>query len=723
MRTLVALLLLAVLPSRVAAEIPEPNQADHVLRDFRFASGETLPELRIHYRTLGRPRRSEEGKVVNAVLILHGTTGSGANFIRPEFAGELFSEGQPLDAGRYYLILPDGIGHGGSSKPSDSLHAKFPRFGYRDMIEAQYRLLTEGLKVDHLRLVIGTSMGGMHTWLWGETHPDFMDALLPLASLPAQISGRNRAWRRVIIDAIRNDPSWRGGEYRDQPPSLTTAAEMLFLMSSNPVERQKEAPTREAADRVLDDYVARIVKTSDANDVLYAVESSSDYDPAPGLGRIEAPLVAINFEDDLINPPELGLLEREIGRVKRGRAIVIPRSDRTRGHGTHTMAAVWKESLIALIGEAPTGRTLPISEQLPGLHLLRGPWDGGPVHRESVLFVKGATGKPSSKLVYEIGQVLSLRSADGSQLFQEGRDYQLAAEGGSLVLLPESRIAFLHEAELFPPKGAPKSIGQRAGHPETSLIFDNAHFFHDKQVEVSYVPVDAKWDGYRPTFAGDRLVRTLDKLRAKQLLTIAVSGDSISEGYNASEFTKTPPFQPPYPTLVAAQLETTYGSKVALHNLAVGGWSSRQGVNDLERLLATKPDLVVIAYGMNDVGGRNPEGFRANIEAMLRRIREADARTEVILVAPMTGNSDWAATPPEMFPSYRDALASLQGPGVVLADLTSIWLRLMERKRHLDLTGNGVNHPDDYGHRVYAQAILALLIDPGLIPRRASPGR
>jgi homoserine O-acetyltransferase len=352
MRKLVLLLTLAVSSSSVAAGYPEPTQGDHILRDFRFASGETLPEFRIHYRTLGTPRRGEDGKVNNAVLILHGTTGSGANFLRPEFAGELFGEGQPLDATRFFLILPDGIGHGGSSKPGDGLHARFPRYGYRDMIAAQNRLLTEGLKVDHLRLVIGTSMGGMHTWLWGETHPDFMDALMPLASLPAPISGGNRAWRRVIIDAIRNDPAWQGGEYRDQPPSLVTAAEMLFLMSNNPVEQQKEDPTREAADRVLDEFVARTVKSSDANDVLYALESSTDYDPGARLGRIKAPLVAINFEDDLINPPELGILEREVRRVSRGKALVIPRGDRTRGHGTHTLAVVWKEHLIALLGES-----------------------------------------------------------------------------------------------------------------------------------------------------------------------------------------------------------------------------------------------------------------------------------------------------------------------------------------------------------------------------------
>jgi homoserine O-acetyltransferase len=219
------------------------------------------------------------------------------------------------------------------------------------MIRAQHRLLTEGLQVDHLRLVMGTSMGGMHTWLWGQEHPEFMDALLPLASLPAQISGRNRVWRRVIIDALRNDPAWEGGEYRAQPPSLRTAAAMLFLMASNPVERQEEAPTRERADRVLDEYVARTVRTMDANDVLYALESSGDYDPGPGLGRIRAPLVAINFEDDLINPPALGILEREIGRVPNGKAVLVPRSERTRGHGTHTLAAVWKEHLIRLLDE------------------------------------------------------------------------------------------------------------------------------------------------------------------------------------------------------------------------------------------------------------------------------------------------------------------------------------------------------------------------------------
>jgi homoserine O-acetyltransferase len=335
-----------------AADYPTPTEGDFTIRNFKFASGESLPELRLHYRTLGKPEKDAQGKTMNAVLIMHGTTGSGAQFVpRPEFANELFGKDQPLDATKFFIILPDGIGHGKSSKPSDGLHAKFPRYGYLDMIEADYRLLTEGLGVNHARLVMGTSMGGMHTWLWGESHPDFMDALMPLASLPTQISGRNRAWRRTVIDAIRNDPAWNGGEYKAQPPSLRVAAEMLWFMSSNPVLRQKDAPTLAKADEVLDKFVNDYVKTSDANDVLYALEASHDYDPGPNLEKIRAPLLAINSADDLINPPELGILEREIKRVPRGRAIVIPLSDKTRGHGSHTIAALWKDDLVKLLQE------------------------------------------------------------------------------------------------------------------------------------------------------------------------------------------------------------------------------------------------------------------------------------------------------------------------------------------------------------------------------------
>jgi homoserine O-acetyltransferase/O-succinyltransferase len=333
----------------LAADIPQPVEGDYVIRDYRFRSGETLPELRIHYRTLGEPVRDDKGVVRNAVLILHGTTGSGDQFSRPEFAGELFAKGRPLDADRYYIILPDDIGHGKSSKPSDALRARFPHYGYLDMIDVEYKLVTGGLKVNHLRLVMGTSMGGMHTWLWGEIYPDFMDALMPLASLPAQISGRNRMWRKMISEAIRTDPQWNQGEYAAQPRGLCFAAEMLCFMSSNPLLRYQEAPTAPLADKLLDDYATKAMKTMDANDVLYAVESSGDYDPGPALESIQAPLLAVNSADDLINPPDLGILEREIKRVKRGKAILIPESAETRGHGTHTRAVVWKQYLEELL--------------------------------------------------------------------------------------------------------------------------------------------------------------------------------------------------------------------------------------------------------------------------------------------------------------------------------------------------------------------------------------
>jgi homoserine O-acetyltransferase/O-succinyltransferase len=347
-----ALVLVLTLTIVWAADYPQPAEGDYSIKDFHFSSGETLPELRIHYRTLGKAEKDGHGRTRNAVLIMHGTTGSGGQFIRPEFAGELFGPNQPLDATKFFIILPDGIGHGKSSKPSDGLHAKFPRYGYEDMIKAQYQLLTEGLGVDHARLVMGTSMGGMHSWLWAERYPDFMDAVMPLASLATQISGRNRGWRRIVIDAIRNDPAWNGGEYKSQPPSLRTAAEMLWFMSSNPVLRQKEAPTLAKTDEVLDKFVDQIVKTDDANDVLYAVEASHDYDPGPNLEKIKAPLLAVNSADDLINPPELGILEHEIKRVPHGRAIVIPLSDKTRGHGSHTVAALWKDDLVNLLKES-----------------------------------------------------------------------------------------------------------------------------------------------------------------------------------------------------------------------------------------------------------------------------------------------------------------------------------------------------------------------------------
>jgi len=351
MKTCFSLILLALAAAAAspAADFPAPAEGDYAMRDFRFDSGQILPELRLHYHTLGRPRRDDQGLVRNAVLILHGTTGSGAQFLRPEFAGELFGPGQPLDVARFFLVMPDNIGHGKSSKPSDGLRAGFPNYGYRDMVQAQYRLLTDGLKVNHLRLVLGTSMGGMQTWLWGEIHPDFMDALVPLASLPVQISGRNRVWRRLIIDSIRGAPDWQNGHYQAQPYGLRLAAEMLYFMSGNPAQRVKEAPTLERADTALNTFVTGFCTNYDANDVLYALEASRDYDPGPGLEQIKAPLLAINSADDLINPPDQGILEREIKRVPHGRAIVIPESDQTVGHGSHTKAVLWEKDLVKFL--------------------------------------------------------------------------------------------------------------------------------------------------------------------------------------------------------------------------------------------------------------------------------------------------------------------------------------------------------------------------------------
>lgn len=339
-----------------AADYPAPVEGDFVIRDFEFADGATLPELRLHYRTLGKPRKDARGVVRNAVWIGHGTGGSGAQFLRPEFAGELFGLGQPLDATKYFIVLPDGIGHGKSSKPSDGLKATFPKYGYLDMVDAQHRLLTEGLGVNHLVLAMGTSMGGMHTWIWGQRYPGFMDALMPLASLPTQISGRNRVWRKTLIDAIRNDPAWAGGEYQEQPPSLRTASGIIFFMGSNPVLRQQQMPTLAKTDELLAQTMDNAMRTLDANDLLYQVSASWDYDPAPGLDKIRAPLIAINSADDLINPPELGILEREIRRVPEGEMVMIPLSPDSRGHGSHTMAPLWKEHLVRLLAKVPHPR-------------------------------------------------------------------------------------------------------------------------------------------------------------------------------------------------------------------------------------------------------------------------------------------------------------------------------------------------------------------------------
>jgi homoserine O-acetyltransferase len=336
-----------------ASNYPLPVEGDFVIRDFKFDSGETLPELKLHYRTIGEPKRDASGAVRNAVLIMHGTGGSGAGFLSNQYGGALFGPGQLLDATKYFIILPDGVGHGKSSKPSDGLRARFPHYAYNDMVTAQYKLLTEGLKVNHLRLVMGTSMGGMQTWLWGEKYPDFMDALAPLASLPVQISGRNRMMRRMVIDSIKNDPEWNNGDYKQQPTrGLTSAIYTLLFMTSAPLQQYKQAPTRDTADKMFDNLVHAQLARADANDMLYAFDASRDYDPAPDLEKIRAPLIAINSADDQVNPPELGIVEKEIKRVKRGRYVLIPISDKTRGHGTHSLPELWKQYLAELLDES-----------------------------------------------------------------------------------------------------------------------------------------------------------------------------------------------------------------------------------------------------------------------------------------------------------------------------------------------------------------------------------
>jgi homoserine O-acetyltransferase/O-succinyltransferase len=326
------------------------QEGDYVIRDFHFASGETLPELRIHYTTIGKPKKDAKGRVTNAVLIMHGTGGSGRSLINDRFSGVLFQKGQLLDAEKYFIILPDGIGHGKSSKPSDGLRARFPQYAYQDMVAAQYALVTKGLEVNHLRLVMGTSMGCMHTFMWGEAYPDFMDALMPLACLPVQIAGRNRAWRDLAMDAIRTDPQWMKGDYMTEPVgALRTVAGLLLIAGSAPIQMQLSLPTQDAADEFVQKYMQREMEDLDANDILYQINSSRDYDPSAELEKITAPLLQVNSGDDFINPPELGIAEREIKRVKGGRFVLLPASDQTHGHGTHTWAAVWQQYLAQLL--------------------------------------------------------------------------------------------------------------------------------------------------------------------------------------------------------------------------------------------------------------------------------------------------------------------------------------------------------------------------------------
>ena len=340
-----AVLMLFAWPA-TAADYPAPKEADWVARDFRFHTGEVMPELRLHYTTVGDPSGEP-------VLVLHGTAGTGTGLLSPGFAGELFGPGQALDAAKYFVILPDVIGHGKSSKPSDGLRAKFPRYNYDDMVAAQHRLLTEGLGIRHLRLVLGNSMGGMEAWVWGVTHPDFMDALAPMASQPTEMSARNWMMRRMLIDAVRTDPDWNGGNYTAQPRGLR-AANVFYGIATNggTLATQSMAPTHEAADKLVDAQLAAPFN-ADANDFMYQWDASRDYNPAPRLDRIQAAVLAINAADDERNPPETGLVERELKRLPNARLLLIPASEDTRGHGTTGMAKFWNKQLQEFLQIAP----------------------------------------------------------------------------------------------------------------------------------------------------------------------------------------------------------------------------------------------------------------------------------------------------------------------------------------------------------------------------------
>ena len=333
-------------------DIAKTTEGDLVVHNFHFKSGEVLPTMNLHYATYGKPAYDAKGRVTNAVMVLHGTGGTGQQFVRPQFAGVLFGPGQLLDANKYFIILPDSIGHGKSSKPSDGLHAKFPHYDYDDMVAAQHQLLTEGLKVNHLRLVMGTSMGCMHSGVWVETYPDFVDAAMPLACLPVQIAGRNRMMRKMAMDSIRNDPAWNNGEYKQQPPGLRNAIKMLLIMGSSPLQMQKNYPTRDAADAYLQKFLDAGMQHYDANDFLYQFDSSRNYDPSPQLEKIKAAVMFVNSADDFINPPELHIAEQQIKRVKNGKFVLLPITNETRGHGTHTLAAIWQKYLAELLAES-----------------------------------------------------------------------------------------------------------------------------------------------------------------------------------------------------------------------------------------------------------------------------------------------------------------------------------------------------------------------------------
>jgi homoserine O-acetyltransferase/O-succinyltransferase len=343
-----ALMLVLVLFARPvsAADYPAPKHGDFIARDFSFSTGEVMPELKLHYTTIGEPTGEP-------VLILHGTAGSGTGLLTPGFAGEIFGEGQALDAKKYFIIVPDALGAGKSSKPSDGLRGKFPKYNYDDMVQAQYRLVTEGLGIKHLRLVLGNSMGGMHTWVWGVKYPEFMDALVPMASQPTEMSARNWMMRRMLIDAVRKDPDYNNGDYTSQPKGLRVA-NVFYGIATNggSLAYQAMAPTRAAADKIVDDRLAAPFM-ADANDFVYQWDASRDYNPQPALDAIKAHVLVINSADDERNPPEFGLVERELKRIKNGSLFLIPASAETRGHGTTAMAKLWSKQLGEFLSTVP----------------------------------------------------------------------------------------------------------------------------------------------------------------------------------------------------------------------------------------------------------------------------------------------------------------------------------------------------------------------------------
>ena len=331
----------------------QERQGDYVARNFRFTTGETLAEVKIHYTTLGTPRRDSRGVMRNAVMILHGTGGTGRGFLSRTFGGELFGPGQMLDTAKYFVVLPDNLGHGASGKPSDGLRAKFPKYTYNDMVKLQHQLLTDGLGVNHLRLIMGTSMGCMHSWVWLYTYPGFMDGSAPLACAPTAIAGRNRMIRTLIIDALQSDPAYRNGDYTGPLDGMKSAQGFLFMMSSAPLVQHRQAPTRAAADSSIRAYAARGAGATDPNNMIWYFDSSRDYDPSPHLGRITAPVLAINSADDFVNPPELNIVEPLIAKVKGARFVLLPISEQTRGHGTHSLPSVWGDYLRDFLAKLP----------------------------------------------------------------------------------------------------------------------------------------------------------------------------------------------------------------------------------------------------------------------------------------------------------------------------------------------------------------------------------